>query len=169
MILTPLLSFQIILLDGKKSLNVNIFLKQFRRYAKRLLNIHAQYLWLFCSSHEDIVKLVRDVHPDDIGAERLRTLLRLLPEMDELEMLTSFDGEKSRLGTAEAFLIRLVQVPKYLHQNAVIARLDIYFIFSYKLRIESMLLKEEFTTNMSYLEPSISAMIVAGEGIFSKI
>lgn len=115
------------------------------------------------------MKLVRDVHPDDIGAERLRTLLRLLPEMDELEMLTSFDGEKSRLGTAEAFLIRLVQVPKYLHQNAVIARLNIYLIFSYKLRIESMLLKEEFTTNMSYLEPSISAMIVAGEGIFSKI
>lgn len=45
-----------------------------------------------------------------------------------------------------------------------------YFVLfsSYKLRIESMLLKEEFTTNMSYLEPSISAMIVAGEGRFSK-
>lgn len=66
----------------------------------------------FCSSHEDIVKLVREVHPDDIGAERLRTLLRLLPELDELEMLTSFDGENSRLGTAESFLIRLIQVPK---------------------------------------------------------
>ena len=35
---------------------------------------------------------------------------------------------------------------------------------SYKLRIESMLLKEEFATNMGYLEPSINAMIVAGEG-----
>lgn len=29
-----------------------------------------------------------------------------------------------------------------------------------------MLLKEEFAANMSYLEPSINAMIVAGEGIF---
>jgi inverted formin-2 len=47
--------------------------------------------------------------------------------------------------------------------------LTVYFFFSYKLRIESMLLKEEFTTNMSYLEPSISAMIVAGEGTISKI
>lgn len=35
---------------------------------------------------------------------------------------------------------------------------------SYKLRIESMLLKEEFAANMSYLEPSISAMIVAANG-----
>lgn len=38
------------------------------------------------------------------------------------------------------------------------------FISSYKLRIESMLLKEEFASNMSYLEPSINSMIVAGEG-----
>lgn len=37
-------------------------------------------------------------------------------------------------------------------------------MFSYKLRIESMLLKEEFASNMSYLEPSINSMIVAGEG-----
>lgn len=27
-----------------------------------------------------------------------------------------------------------------------------------------MLLKEEFASNMSYLEPSINSMIVAGEG-----
>lgn len=33
-----------------------------------------------------------------------------------------------------------------------------------------MLLKEEFASNMSYLEPSINSMIVAGEGKFhSKI
>ncbi|XP_059488775.1 inverted formin-2 isoform X2 [Neocloeon triangulifer] len=124
-------NLEITFLDGKKSLNVNIFLKQFK------------------SSHADIVKLVREVQPHDIGAERLRTLLRLLPELDELEMLTSFDGDKSRLGTAESFLLRLVQVPNY------------------KLRIESMLLKEEFKTNMNYLEPSIYAMIDAGEFLMS--
>ncbi len=46
---------------------------------------------------------------------------------------------------------------------------DFYYLlkyfFSYKLRIESMLLKEEFATNMGYLEPSINSMIVAGEGM----
>ncbi|KAF4526912.1 hypothetical protein B566_EDAN008355 [Ephemera danica] len=122
---------EITLLDGKKSLNVNIFLKQFR------------------SSHEDIAKLVREVRPDDIGAERLRGLLRMLPELDELEMLLAFDGDRSRLGTAETFLLRLIQVPNY------------------KLRIESMLLKEEFATNMGYLEPSINAMIEAGEELMT--
>jgi len=40
---------------------------------------------------------------------------------------------------------------------------------SYKLRIESMLLKEEFPTNMSYLEATINSMIVAGAGIVYSI
>lgn len=31
-----------------------------------------------------------------------------------------------------------------------------------------MLLKEEFANNMSYLEPSINAMIVAGEDLMSN-
>lgn len=42
------------------------------------------------------------------------------------------------------------------------------FLSSYKLRIESMLLKEEFAANMSYLEPSINSMIVAGEGEYQQ-
>ncbi|XP_073969429.1 FH2 domain-containing protein formin 3 isoform X2 [Rhodnius prolixus] len=120
---------EIALLDGKRSLNVNIFLKQFR------------------SSNEDIIQLIRNGEHDDIGAEKLRGLLKILPELDELEMLRNFDGDKSKLGNAEKFLLQLIEVPNY------------------KLRIESMLLKEEFAANMSYLEPSISAMIVAGEDL----
>ena len=38
------------------------------------------------------------------------------------------------------------------------------FIISYRLRVESMLLKAEFEADMSFLEPSIAAMINAGEG-----
>lgn len=86
--------FQIVLLDGKRSLNVNIFLKQFR------------------SSNEDIIQLIKEGGHDDIGAEKLRGLLKLLPEIDELEMLKSFDGDRSKLGNAEKFLLQLIQVPK---------------------------------------------------------
>lgn len=82
------------MLVGKRSLNVNIFLKQFR------------------SSNEDIIQLIRDGGHDDIGAEKLRGLLKILPEIDELEMLKSFDGEKSKLGNAEKFFLQLIQVPK---------------------------------------------------------
>ncbi|XP_034177466.2 FH2 domain-containing protein formin 3 isoform X2 [Osmia lignaria lignaria] len=123
---------EIALLDGKRSLNVNIFLKQFR------------------SSNEDIIRLIKEGGHDDIGAEKLRGLLKILPEVDELEMLKSFDGDKSKLGNAEKFFLQLVQVPNY------------------KLRIECMLLKEEFAANMGYLEPSINSMILAGEDLMTN-
>ncbi|KAL0113000.1 hypothetical protein PUN28_012320 [Cardiocondyla obscurior] len=123
---------EIALLDGKRSLNVNIFLKQFR------------------SSNEDIIQLIREGGHDDIGAEKLRGLLKILPEVDELEMLKSFDGDRSKLGNAEKFFLQLIQVPNY------------------KLRIECMLLKEEFAANMSYLEPSINSMILAGEDLMTN-
>ncbi|XP_035899850.1 uncharacterized protein LOC118506596 isoform X1 [Anopheles stephensi] len=123
---------EITLLDGKRSLNVNIFLKQFR------------------TTNEDIIQLIRNGEHEDIGAEKLRGLLKLLPEVDELEMLRAFDGDNNRLGNAEKFLLQLVQVPNY------------------KLRIESMLLKEEFKANLMYLEPNIHAMLFAGEDLMNN-
>ncbi|XP_055549452.1 inverted formin-2 isoform X2 [Wyeomyia smithii] len=123
---------EITLLDGKRSLNVNIFLKQFR------------------TSNEDIIQLIRNGEHEDIGAEKLRGLLKILPEVDELEMLKSFDGDNNRLGNAEKFLLQLIQVPNY------------------KLRIESMLLKEEFKANLIYLEPNINAMLYAGEDLMNN-
>uniref|UniRef100_A0A336JWL9 CSON001319 protein n=1 Tax=Culicoides sonorensis TaxID=179676 RepID=A0A336JWL9_CULSO len=115
----------ITLLDGKRSLNVNIFLKH---------------------SNEDIIQLIKNGAHDDIGAEKLRGLLKILPEVDELEMLKLFEGDRSRLGNAEKFLLQLIQVPDY------------------KLRIESMLLKEEFVANINYLQTCINAMLCAGDG-----
>ncbi|XP_065092216.1 uncharacterized protein form3 isoform X2 [Ochlerotatus camptorhynchus] len=123
---------EITLLDGKRSLNVNIFLKQFR------------------TSNDDIIQLIRNGEHEDIGSEKLRGLLKILPEVDELEMLKLFDGDNNRLGNAEKFLLQLIQVPNY------------------KLRIESMLLKEEFKANLIYLEPNISAMLYAGEDLMNN-
>ncbi|XP_038122305.1 FH2 domain-containing protein 1 isoform X1 [Culex quinquefasciatus] len=123
---------EITLLDGKRSLNVNIFLKQFR------------------TSNEDIIQLIRNGEHEDIGAEKLRGLLKILPEVDELEMLKAFDGDNNRLGNAEKFLLQLIQVPNY------------------KLRIEGMLLKEEFKANLIYLEPNINAMLYAGEDLINN-
>ncbi|EEZ97607.1 inverted formin-2 [Tribolium castaneum] len=123
---------EITLLDGKRSLNVNIFLKQFR------------------SSNEDIIHLIREGEHDDIGAEKLKGLLKILPEVDELDMLKSFDGDFTKLGNAEKFLIQLTNLSNY------------------KLRIESMLLKEEFASNMSYLEPSIKSMIMAAQDLMTN-
>jgi hypothetical protein len=38
------------------------------------------------------------------------------------------------------------------------------FYFSFRLRIECMLLKAEFEANLSFLEPSIESMLAAGQG-----
>nr|XP_036670775.1 formin-J [Drosophila suzukii]XP_036670776.1 formin-J [Drosophila suzukii] len=125
-------STEITLLDGKRSLNVNIFLKQFR------------------TSNNDIIQLIRQGAHEDIGAERLRGLLKIMPEVDELDMLKGFNGDKGRLGNAEKFLLQLLEVPNY------------------KLRIESMLLKEEFAANVAYLEPCINAMLYAGDDLLNN-
>ncbi|KAL4702070.1 hypothetical protein ACJJTC_004688 [Scirpophaga incertulas] len=125
-------SSEITLLDGKRSLNVNIFLKQFR------------------SSNEDIIQLIREGSHDDIGAEKLRGLLKILPEVDECEMLKVFHGDVSKLGNAEKFLLQLIQLPNY------------------KLRIECMLLKEEWSSTAGYLESAINAILVAGDDLMSS-
>lgn len=49
---------------------------------------------------------------EKIGLEKLRGLLKILPEIDELEMLKNFNGDKERLGNAEKFLIQLIHIPK---------------------------------------------------------
>lgn len=118
-------STEINLLDGKRSLNVNIFLKQFR------------------SSNDAIIRILQEGNHEEIGAEKLRGLLKILPESDEVEMLQGFSGDKQKLGNAEKFLLELVKLPNY------------------KLRCESMLLKEEFATNMAYLEPAIESIVSA--------
>lgn len=58
------------------------------------------------------MKLIKDGSHDEIGAERLRGLLKILPEVDELDMLKTFEGDINRLGNAEKFLLNLIQVPK---------------------------------------------------------
>lgn len=56
--------------------------------------------------------MIRDGEHDDIGAEKLKGLLKLLPEIDELDMLKSFNGDFTKLGNAEKFLIHLTNLPK---------------------------------------------------------
>ncbi|CAG9568417.1 unnamed protein product [Danaus chrysippus] len=123
---------EITLLDGKRSLNVNIFLKQFR------------------SSNEEIIQMIREGAHDDIGAEKLRGLLKILPEIDECEMLKSFSGDVTKLGNAEKFLLQLIQLPNY------------------RVRVEALLLKEEWSSTAGALETAVNALLVAGDDLMSS-
>nr|KAG5693718.1 hypothetical protein BaRGS_002101 [Batillaria attramentaria] len=120
---------EINLLDGKRSLNVNIFLKQFRM------------------SHEEIVRLLQEGQSDKFGAERLRGLLKQLPSQDEIDLLKGFDGDKEKLGNAEKFFLCLMGLPNF------------------RMRIEGLLIREEFNSNMEWIRPSIEAVIQAAKDI----
>ncbi len=93
------------------------------------------------------MQLILQGSSEDFGSERLRGLLKILPTKDEIEMLKSVsEADKGRLGSAEKFLLRLIQVP------------------GYRLRIEAMLLKEELEACVNNIESSINAILQAAQG-----
>ncbi|KAH7969341.1 hypothetical protein HPB52_016831 [Rhipicephalus sanguineus] len=111
------------LLDGKRSLNVCIFLKQFK------------------SGPEQIVSMIRSCKSKEIGAERLRMLQKILPEPDELSMLRSYTGDRSKLGQAEQFFLMLGDLRLYA------------------LYVDGMLQMEEFRPSVDALKPQLDNYI----------
>ncbi|XP_009700766.1 PREDICTED: inverted formin-2-like, partial [Cariama cristata] len=86
---------EITFLDSKKSLNLNIFLKQFK-----------------CSNKE-VAAMVQNGDRTKFDVEVLKQLLKLLPENHEIENLKTFKEEKSKLANADQFYLLLLQIPSY--------------------------------------------------------
>ncbi|KAJ6657987.1 hypothetical protein lerEdw1_001646, partial [Lerista edwardsae] len=86
---------QITFLDSKKSLNLNIFLKQFK------------------CPNEEVVAMIQKGDRTKFDVEVLKQLLKLLPEKHEIENLKSFKEEKDKLANADQFYLLLLQVPSY--------------------------------------------------------
>ncbi|XP_070554154.1 inverted formin-2-like isoform X4 [Ptychodera flava] len=123
---------EINLLDGKRTLNLNIFLKQFKM------------------TNEAIVEKIQKGNNVELGEERIRGLLKLLPESSEVDMLTSFTGDKEKLGNAEKFFLHLLKLKRY------------------ELRLECMLMKEEFASTVSYLKPALESVIKGGQCVLQS-
>nr|XP_006012099.2 PREDICTED: FH2 domain-containing protein 1-like [Latimeria chalumnae] len=161
------------ILDAKKSMNVGIFLKQFKRPVER------------------IVEDIRHGAGANYGADKLVELSKLLPEKEEpmvillvnrsMETLSSrlpskqqmffraprhcvdklmnaggrgdraqsvkklklFRGDRTRLSEADLFFILLIEVP------------------SYSDRLQTMILKQEFFPQVNTLKSSIQTMLEA--------
>nr|XP_033807613.1 inverted formin-2 isoform X2 [Geotrypetes seraphini] len=86
---------EITFLDSKKSLNLNIFLKQFR-----------------CSNKE-VVDMIEKGDRTKFDVEVLKQLMKLLPEKHEIENLKSYQAEKAKLANADMFYLLLLSVPGY--------------------------------------------------------
>lgn len=110
---------EVTLLDPKKSMNVNIFLKQFRK------------------SNDVIIDQIKQGDARALGVEKLKGLLKILPQQDEIESIQSYDGDVDKLGNAEKFFHALIHLK------------------SYKIRIETMLLKADFNSQIGAVRPNI--------------
>uniref|UniRef100_A0A8C6X283 Inverted formin 2 n=1 Tax=Naja naja TaxID=35670 RepID=A0A8C6X283_NAJNA len=86
---------EITFLDSKKSLNLNIFLKQFK------------------CTNEEVVKMIQEGDRTKFDVEVLKQLLKLLPEKHEIENLKAFKEEKEKLSNADQFYLLLLGVPSY--------------------------------------------------------
>ncbi|XP_051816595.1 inverted formin-2-like isoform X2 [Acanthochromis polyacanthus] len=88
-------SKEISFIDAKKSLNLNIFLKQFK------------------CSHEDFVSLIQRGDRSKFDVEVLKQLIKLLPEKHEVENLKSHQAERDKLASVDQFYLQLLGVPSY--------------------------------------------------------
>ncbi|XP_004402491.1 PREDICTED: FH2 domain-containing protein 1 [Odobenus rosmarus divergens] len=86
---------EITVLDAKRSMNIGIFLKQFKK------------------SPQSIVEDIHQGKSEHYGSETLREFLKLLPESEEIKKLKTFSGDVSKLSLADSFLHHLIQVPNY--------------------------------------------------------
>ncbi|XP_077122636.1 inverted formin-2 isoform X1 [Ranitomeya variabilis] len=86
---------EISFLDPKKSLNLNIFLKQFR------------------CPNEEIIGLIEKGDRSKFDIEVLKQFLKLLPEKHEVENIKSFQEDKSKLSDADQFYLLLLGVSNY--------------------------------------------------------
>uniref|UniRef100_K7GCF2 Inverted formin, FH2 and WH2 domain containing n=1 Tax=Pelodiscus sinensis TaxID=13735 RepID=K7GCF2_PELSI len=86
---------EITFLDSKKSLNLNIFLKQFK------------------CSNEEVADMIEKGDRTKFDVEVLKQLLKLLPERHEIENLKTFKEEKAKLASADQFYLFLLKIPSY--------------------------------------------------------
>ncbi|KAF8569996.1 hypothetical protein P879_00258 [Paragonimus westermani] len=120
--------FESTLLDNKRCLNVNIFLRQFR------------------SSSVNVLELIERRDSAPLGCERLKCLVKLLPNEHEQTLLAQFDGNFEQLDPAEQFLVNLVHIPNYAQ------------------KVDHMLLHEEFLTTVNWIGPAMDKLLVTAKG-----
>lgn len=96
---------------------------------------------------DELITYIRTGQPmDEVGVERLKMLSPLLPTEEEVQTLNNYTGSKEELGTAECFLFKLLAVPDY------------------KLRVESIIMREELGVFISTVEPDLRKLILACQG-----
>lgn len=90
-------------------------------------------------------------NPESLGAELLETLVKMAPTKEEEIKLRDYSGDISKLGTAERFLKAVLDIP-----------------YAFK-RVEAMLYRANFDTEVKYLRKSFQTLEVLSTIISSPI
>ncbi|XP_022775115.1 formin-like protein 6 [Durio zibethinus] len=114
-------------LDPKKSQNIAILL--------RALNV----------TRDEVSEALLDGNPESLGAELLETLVKMAPTKEEEIKLREYNGDISKLGSAERFLKIVLDIP-----------------FAFR-RVEAMLYRANFDTEVKYLRKSFQTLEEASE------
>ncbi|XP_014052470.2 FH2 domain-containing protein 1 isoform X1 [Salmo salar] len=130
------------LLDGKRSMNVGIFLRQFKRWER-------YFKPTLISAVREIVEDIRQGSGQHYGSEMLSELFKMLPETEEERRLRAYRGEHSHLEDPDLFMLLLVEVP------------------SYRLRLDAMILQQEFDPALSSLCVSARCLVSAATELLS--
>ncbi|KAL6463141.1 hypothetical protein MHYP_G00275320 [Metynnis hypsauchen] len=109
------------------------------------------FLHHFKSSLGDIINDIREGRGQRYGSERLNELYKLLPDCNEEQSLRSFRGERSQLEEADLFLLHLVEIP------------------SFRLRLEAMILQEEFDPTVTSVSTSARCLATAATELMSCV
>ena len=83
------------LLDNKRSLNINIFLHQFQNPVECIIE------WIMKGDFQKF------------GPEKLKTMLKLLPNQEEIDTISALKCPADKAQNAEKFLCKLVSIDRY--------------------------------------------------------
>ncbi|XP_047956393.1 formin-like protein 6 [Salvia hispanica] len=89
---------------------------------------------------EEVAESLQDGNPEGLGPELLETLVKMAPTKEEEIKLKDYKGECSKLGSAERFLKAILDIP-----------------FAFK-RVEAMLYRANFHTELTYLRKSFQTL-----------
>lgn len=96
-------------------------------------------------TRDEVSEALLDGNPESLGAELLETLVKMAPSKEEEIKLLEYSGDISKLGSAERFLKTILDIP-----------------FAFK-RIEAMLYRANFDTEVKYLRKSFQTLEEASE------
>jgi hypothetical protein len=112
---------------------------------KRSLSVNV-FLKSLKGMTDDLIAYIKTGQSNSPSASFIQMLVPLLPTEEEVQTLNNYTGNRAELGIAECFLLQLLVVSDY------------------KLRIESIILREEFGAFISTIEPDLRTIIKACQG-----